>query len=76
MFCNNQVGLQILTPNENLFGYLKIIIENRAPTNINSLMTICQEDWDKMPLNVWGKSVVDACRYRLVVVEPNKVKIR
>lgn len=60
-----------LNPIENLRRYLKIQIGKRAATNIKNLMTICQEEWDKIPLNVC-KSLVETYRNRLVAVELNK----
>ena len=63
--------LQDLNPIENLWRYLKIRIGKRDPTNIKNLKTICQEEWEKILVNVC-KSLVETYRNRLVSVELNK----
>lgn len=60
-----------LNPIENLWRYLKIQIGKRAPTNIENLKAVCQEEWDKIPASVC-KSLVNTYRNRLVAVELNK----
>ena len=60
-----------LNPIENLWRYLKIQIGKRAPTTLRDLRTICQEEWNKIPVNTC-KSLVETYRNRLVAVELNK----
>ena len=60
-----------LNPTENLWRFSKIQIWKRAPANINSLKTICQKEWYKIPTNYY-KKLIENCRKRLVAVEVNK----
>ena len=55
----------------NLWQFLKIQIQKRAPANINNLKTICREEWYKTPTN-YCKKLIENYRERLVAVEVNE----
>ena len=61
-----------LNPIENLWRFLKIQIKKRAPSNINKLKTIYQEEWSKIP-TYYCKKLIENYRKRLVAAEVNKV---